>query len=184
MGLKDFIDMNNTITLEQLCSIYTSCSRTRALLFLPFLNATMSQYEINTPARKRMFLAQVGHESGQLTYVKELASGLAYEGRKDLGNTALGDGSTYKGRGLIQLTGKANYIAASLDLDLPLLDKPELLETPEYACRVAGWFWNKNNCNSLCDLGLFEELTKRINGGMNGYPDRYKLYQRALQAIN
>lgn len=171
------------MTLEQLCAIYTACPKTRAVLFLPFLNTTMTQYEINTPARQRMFLAQVGHESGQLRYVKELASGLAYEGRKDLGNTALGDGPKYKGRGLIQLTGKANYLAASLDLDLPLLDKPELLETPENACRVAGWFWNKNKLNSLCDLGLFEKLTKKINGGLNGYADRYKLYQKALIVI-
>jgi putative chitinase len=75
----------------------------------------------------RMFLAQIGHESGYLQYVQELASGKAYEGRADLGNTSPGDGVRYKGRGLIQITGKRNYALAGLALDLPLLEKPELL---------------------------------------------------------
>lgn len=151
--------------------------------FLGPLNATLDEFEINTPQRIRMFLAQIGHESGQLRYVKELASGEAYEGRKDLGNTSPGDGARYKGRGLIQITGRSNYALASLALGLPLLEKPELLEEDQNACRSAGWFWYKSNLNSLADMGLFREITKRINGGYNGYADRYKLYQRALEII-
>ena len=151
--------------------------------YLPYLNNTLDEFEINTPQRIRMFLAQVGHESGQLRYVKELSSGTAYEGRKDLGNTSPGDGTLYKGRGLIQITGKSNYALASLGLGLPLLEHPELLEEPENAVRSAGWYWYKRNLNSLADMGQFKEITRRINGGYNGYSDRYKLYQRAFNVI-
>ncbi len=130
-----------------------------------------------------MFLAQIGHESGQLRYVKELASGEAYEGRVDLGNTAPGDGVKYKGRGLIQITGKKNYALAGLGLDLPLLEKPELLEEDLNASRSAGWFWKNNNLNSFVDKNDFRGLTKAINGGYNGWEDRLKLYIRALEVI-
>lgn len=171
------------ITLEQLKKIYREAPESRLKLWVPHLNKTMEVYKINTPQRIRMFLAQVGHESGQLRYVREIATGEAYEGRKDLGNTSPGDGVKFKGRGLIQVTGKANYIACMMDLDLDLLNKPELLELPEYAAMSAGWFWKKKNLNDLCDMGMFETLTRRINGGLNGYADRYKLYQRAFDAV-
>jgi putative chitinase len=118
------------------------------------------------------FLAQVGHESGQLRYVLELASGKAYEGRADLGNTSPGDGVRYKGRGLIQITGKHNYVLCGLALDLPLLDTPELLEEPAYAAASAGWFWHNKNLNALADLDDLVKVTKRINGGTNGMLDR------------
>lgn len=171
------------ITKQQLQWIYKEADAKRVDRFLPHLNAVLEEFEINTPQRIRMFLAQIGHESGQLRYVRELASGEAYEGRKDLGNTAPGDGVRYKGRGLIQITGKSNYGLVSLALGLPLLEKPELLEEDRNACRSAGWFWYKSNLNALADMGLFREITKRINGGYNGYADRYKLYQRALEII-
>jgi putative chitinase len=171
------------LTSKQLQWIYKEADPKRVDRFLPHLNATLDEFEINTPQRIRMFLAQIGHESGQLRYVRELASGAAYEGRKDLGNTEPGDGVRYKGRGLIQITGRSNYGLASLGLGLPLLEKPELLEEDRNACRSAGWFWYKSNLNSLADMGLFREVTKRINGGYNGYADRYKLYQRALEII-
>lgn len=171
------------ITLAQLSKIYTAAPQARLERFLPHLNSTFDEFEINTPPRLRMFLAQIGHESGQLRYVKELASGEAYEGRKDLGNTSPGDGVRYKGRGLIQITGRANYALASLGLGLPLLQTPELLEEDQNACRSAGWFWYKSNLNSLADQGKFELMTRRINGGLNGYADRFKLYQRALKVL-
>lgn len=171
------------INLAQLQKIYREAPVEKLELFLPFLNSTMEEFEINTPRRIQMFLAQVGHESGQLRYLKELASGKAYEGRKDLGNTHIGDGVKYKGRGLIQLTGRSNYVLASLGLGLPLLEKPELLESPENAARVAGWFWYNKKLNGLADEGLFEKLTKAINGGLNGYADRYKLLQRAMEVV-
>lgn len=172
------------ITKEQLQKIYREAKPSLIDKYLNPLNQTFDKYEINTPQRIRMFLAQVGHESGQLRYSEELASGQAYEGRKDLGNTQPGDGQRYKGRGLIQLTGRRNYQLASIGLDTDLIAHPELLsESPEMSSLVAGWYWANNNLNALCDLGLFRELTRRINGGYNGYADRYKLYQRALEVI-
>lgn len=169
------------INAKQLALIYKEAPLARIERFVPHLNSTFDEFEINTPQRLRMFLAQIGHESGQLRYVRELASGEAYEGRKDLGNTSPGDGVRYKGRGLIQITGKSNYALVALALGLPLLEKPELLEEDSPACRSAGWYWYKKNLNALADQGLFQLITKRINGGLNGYADRFKLYQRALE---
>lgn len=171
------------VTAEQIKAIYKEAREERISTFLPFINKTLEKYSINTPTRIQYFLAQIGHESGQLNYEEELASGKAYENRKDLGNTSPGDGVRYKGRGLIQITGKNNYAALTLDLDVPFLDNPELLKQPQWAVESAGWFWNKNNLNSLCDLNLFQQLTRRINGGLNGYADRYKLLQRAMLVI-
>lgn len=183
MAQLDRYTTMNLITNKQLGYIYKEADPKRVDRFLQPLNDTMNEFEINTPQRMRIFLAQIGHESGQLRYVRELASGTAYEGRKDLGNTSPGDGVRYKGRGLIQITGKANYGLLSLALGLPLIEKPELLEEDVNACRSAGWFWYKKNLNSLADMGKFEEVTKRINGGLNGYADRYKLYQRAFEIV-
>lgn len=171
------------ISRLQLAWIYKEADQKLIDRFLDPINKTLEEFEINTPQRIRMFLAQIGHESGQLRYRKELASGAAYEGRKDLGNTKPGDGVRYKGRGLIQITGRNNYGLASLALGLPLLEKPELLEEDLNACRSAGWFWYKSNLNALADMGRFETITRRINGGMNGYSDRYKLYQRAFEIV-
>jgi putative chitinase len=171
------------ITLDQLRKVYSEAPLKRLEIFHPYLVETLKKYDINTPQRIRMFLAQIGHESGQLRYVVELASGESYEGRKNLGNTQTGDGVKYKGRGLIQITGRRNYALCGLGLDLPLLENPALLELPQHAADSAGWYWKNNNLNAVCDLGLFETLTRRINGGLNGYADRYKLYQRAFSAI-
>ena len=181
---KELNGMNITISKEQLSKIYTACPIKRIERFLPHINATLEEFEINTLQRIRMFLAQIGHESGQLRYVRELASGEAYEGRRDLGNTTPGDGVLYKGRGLIQITGKYNYGLVSLALGLPLLKNPKLLEEDGPATRSAGWFWYKSNLNALADQGKFQLITRRINGGLNGYADRYKLYQRAAEVIN
>lgn len=169
------------LTIDQLKKVYREAPIKRLELFLPHLNEAIELAELQTPQRLSMFLAQVGHESGQLRYTEEIASGQAYEGRVDLGNTLPGDGKKYKGRGLIQLTGKANYLAAMLDLDLDLLENPELLAQPREATMVAAWFWRYKNLNSYCDRGDFKGLTKRINGGYNGMKDREMLYQRAKE---
>lgn len=160
------------ISLAELLQCYPNVSKLRASLFLEHINRCLQQYGIDTPQRRCYFLAQMGHESGQLRYTEELASGKAYEGRQDLGNNQPGDGVRYKGRGLIQLTGKANYALCSLALSLPLLEKPELLSTPEHAVSSATWFWTNNKLNSYADKGDFIGLTKRINGGVNGLADR------------
>ncbi len=129
--------------------------------------------------RLRYFCAQVAHESCGLLYTKELASGKAYEGRKDLGNTEKGDGVRFKGRGYIQITGRANYAALAKDLKIDCVNHPEMLEQPRYALMPALWFWKKNNLNILADKDAFTEVTKRINGGTNGLEDRLKWLKEA-----
>lgn len=155
----------------------------RAVNFAAPLTATMSEFEIDTPRRQAAFLAQLAHESGSLRYVKEIADGTAYEGRKDLGNTSPGDGVKYKGRGLIQITGKANYRACGHALGLDLLASPELLETPENASRSAGWFWQWKNLNQHADADRFGSLTRAINGGYNGLDDRIQHWLRIRKVL-
>jgi len=177
------------MTREQLKAIFTHATDKRIYLFLEPLNETMERYEINTPLRQAHFLSQVGHESGELHYVRELASGKAYDtGKlaKALGNTpeADGDGQRYKGRGLIQITGTANYRTLGADLGEDFLAHPELLETPHYAALSAGWFWNKKNLNSFADQDAIKTITKRINGGVNGLEDRKRLLEIAKKVLN
>ena len=147
------------------------------------LNAAMDEFEINTPEREAAFLAQLAHESGGFRYVRELASGEAYEGRADLGNTQEGDGVRFKGRGLIQITGRANYAACGVALGLDLLGHPELLESDENACRSAAWFWKTHRLNEIADKGDFLLITKRINGGTRGYQERIAYWEKAKDAL-
>lgn len=151
--------------------------------YLDFLNDAMDEYAINSPLRQAAFLAQLAHESGELRYVRELASGRAYEGRLDLGNTQAGDGIKYRGRGLIQLTGRHNYQKLSNAFGVDFVTSPELLEEPKWACMSAGWFWGNRNLNAAADVKDFAKITKIINGGYNGYDSRKKYYQRALTAL-
>lgn len=170
------------MTLDQLIKIMPN-ARAKAGIFLPALNAAMAEFGINTPARQASFLAQLAHESGQLVYVRELASGAAYEGRKDLGNVQPGDGVRFRGRGLIQVTGRTNYAACGKALGLDLLTKPELLEQTVNACRSAGWFWQSRGLSALADAGDQFAVTRRINGGTNGLAERlafFKVAQRVL----
>lgn len=180
------------ITEKQLQQILPSAG-TKAGVFVPGLNATMGKYAIITRLRMAAFIAQIGHESGQLRYVRELGNN-AYLAKYDtgrlaqrLGNTpeADGDGQLYRGRGLIQVTGRANYEACSEALfgDSRLLNTPELLEQPVYAAMSAGWFWQRAGLNTLADKGDFLTITKRINGGTNGLDERKALYQRALEVL-
>lgn len=155
----------------------------RAALYLAPLNNAMREFGIDTPARQASFLAQVGHESAQLRYVRELASGAAYEGRSDLGNVVAGDGVRFKGRGLLQVTGRANYAACGVALGLNLLAAPQLLEQPVAACRSAGWYWQSRGLNRLADAGDQERVTRRINGGVNGLADRLALFQVARKVL-
>ncbi len=171
------------ITLTELQEIMPYSSM-RAHAFLEPLNKAMHEFEISSSVVREMaFLAQIAHESGSLRYVRELASGSAYEGRKDLGNTEPGDGVRYKGRGLIQVTGRANYKSCGDALGLDLIDQPELLEQPVNACRSAGWFWKSRGLNELADKGDFKLITRRINGGYNGFADRQAFYNRAQQVL-
>ena len=144
-------------------------------LFYPFLLKAMEEYFINTPNRMKFFLAQIGHESGGLKYMEELASGEAYEGRKDLGNFNPGDGVKYKGRGLIQITGAYNYSVVSSALNHDFLKYPEHLSEPRWAVWSATWYWWYHGLNKVADIGTlksFKTATKLINGGYNGLKDR------------
>ncbi|MBL7231804.1 MAG: glycoside hydrolase family 19 protein, partial [Pseudomonas sp.] len=147
----------------------------------------MSKYGIVTIARIAAFIAQVGHESGQLRYVREIwgptAQQAGYEGRADLGNTVKGDGSKYRGRGLVQITGRANYAACGEALGLDLINQPELLEQPQHAAMSAAWFWSTKGLNTLADKGEFVKITRRVNGGVNGLEDRQRLYAQAQKVL-
>lgn len=153
--------------------------------FLPHLNDTMATFEIDTPMRQAHFLAQIAHESGSLRYVREIASGKAYEGRKDLGNLMPGDGPKFKGRGLIQLTGRINYSAFNdfTKKEYNLLEHPERVEQPDLAALVAGWFWNRNKLNELADQDQLLKITQKINGGFNGLEDRTEHLERAKSVL-
>lgn len=148
------------------------------------LNPAMAAGSITTPPRVAAFLAQILHESGSFQFLRELASGAAYEGRKDLGNTQPGDGVRYKGRGFIQLTGRANFRSAGSDLGLDLENNPDLAEQPDIAARLAVWFWNKKNLNAKADAGDFVGITRAINGGTRGLQDRTRLYESAKQVLS
>lgn len=154
--------------------------------YLPYLNAAMVEGSINTCHRMSAFLAQLAHESLQFTYMEEIASGAAYEGRLDLGNTQPGDGMRYKGRGPIQLTGRANYREAGQALGLPLEANPQMVSTPEVGFRTSVWFWTKHKLNSLADLGTlsgFTQITRKINGGLNGQADRENYWNKARSVL-
>ena len=115
--------------------------------------------------------------------MRELASGQAYESRADLGNVRPGDGVRFRGRGLLQVTGRANYAACGKALGLDLLAQPELLEQTVNACRSAGWFWQTRGLNALADAGDQLKVTRRINGGVNGLAERLALYQAARKVL-
>lgn len=180
------------MTLEQLQQVFPH-ARSLAGVFISTLNLAMLNRQINTPKRAAAFLAQVGHESGQLLYVRELGSD-QYFSKYDtgtlaarLGNTpeADGDGQQYRGRGLIQITGRRNYLTCSQALfgDDRLLKQPQLLEQPQWACESAAWFWQSNGLNELADNDQFTTITRRINGGLNGLENRLQLWARAKAVL-
>lgn len=159
----------------------------RTLKWADPISAAMALWGIDSDARQAAFIAQVGHESGRLVYVCELwgptPAQSRYEGRTDLGNTQTGDGKRFMGRGLIQITGRANYQRAGVALGIDCVSAPELLEQPDSAALVSAWFWNVHGLNELADAGDFRTITQRINGGMNGYTDRLALLALAKSAL-
>ena len=154
----------------------------------------MRAYSITTPKRVAPFLAQITHESGGFKWLREIGSD-SYLSKYDtgklaerLGNTpeADGDGQLYCGRGLIQLTGRANYARAGKDLCLPLLTNPDMAEKPFVAARLACWFWDSRKLNALADSGdnmAFLRITKKINGGLNGLEDRLRRWSKAREVL-
>lgn len=154
-----------------------------AARWFPYVESALFEFGILQPQRIAMWLAQVGHESGGFFYTREIASGKAYEGRKDLGNTQPGDGERFRGRGLIQITGRANYKQAGDALDVNLIENPEMLESDELAARSAAWFWHSRNLNRFADAGDAVGATKIINGGTNGLDDRKRRWEVAKRIL-
>ncbi|CAB5194961.1 COG3179 Predicted chitinase [uncultured Caudovirales phage] len=181
--------------------------------FIP-LEFTCEKFDINTPERLAGFLSQLSHESGGFRFTSEnlnyradaltrvwpsrfppgiaesyamqpeKIANRAYCDRMGNGDEASGDGWKYRGRGLIQLTGKDNYAAFSLDADNEALVNPDLVAEPELAALSAGWFWSKNGLNALADAKDIVGMTKRINGGTNGLDDRQMRYSRLMSVLS
>lgn len=205
------------ITEQQLLQILPN-ARPVAGIFVPALNRAMARWKIDSPVRQAAFIAQVGHESGQLrrlvenlnysaealvrtwpsrftaqnagvyTRQPEKIANRVYGGRMGNGPEASGDGWRYRGRGLIQLTGRDNYRAAGQVLGLPLLEKPELLEQPEHAAQSAAWWWATHGLNELADAGRFSDIGSIINTGKpgrvpHGAAERKALYDLAVRVL-
>jgi putative chitinase len=196
------------ITSEQLTKLGIDAK------WLQPLNDTFAKFEINTPARMASFIGQCQHESGNFKFLEEnlnysaaritqvwpriplakaqeaVAKGkaaiaeLIYGHRADLGNTKDGDGGAFFGRGIVQLTGRANYTAFANGIGKPeIIENPSLVATPEYACLSAGWFWNTRKLNAYADTGDYTTMTKRINGGVLGLAERQNNIKKALSVL-
>jgi putative chitinase len=161
-------------------------------LYLPFINKVMEIYEIDTPLRASAFLAQIAHESAELRFMEEIWGPTAQQKKyeppsdlaKSLGNTQSGDGFRYRGRGPIQITGRANYKKYGDLLGVDLVGNPDLAATPQFAFSTAGLFWKLNRLNELADVQDFTTITKRINGGLTGLQERQKYYEVAKDVLS
>ena len=172
------------VTDDELRQIMPNLPAAKRADYLPFIQQAMAEFDITSYLRETAFLAQLAHESAELRYMEEIASGAAYEGRANLGNTQPGDGKRYKGRGPIQLTGRANYTKYGQLLGLDLVNNPTVAATKEVGFRIAGQYWKLNGLNELADAQNFKQITKRINGGYNGLDDRIKYYERAKKVLS
>lgn len=179
------------LTELQLAQIMPHASQVRRRDFLPFLDAAMAKYEINTAGRAAAFLAQLAHESGELRWMEELWGPTPAQKRYEpqsalatsLGNSEAGDGKRFKGRGPIQITGRSNYGKYGKLLGVDLVAQPELAASPAYGFAIAGVYWQRNGLNELADEGDFKQITKRINGGFNGLAEREEYYRKAKAAL-
>jgi len=159
----------------------------------PYVPVTNSPFEISlrkaaigvkiVGAELAAFLGQCAVESAKFTTTKEFADGSQYEGRKDLGNVKPGDGVRYKGRGFIQITGRANYTAAAKDLGIDLVNHPELVEKPDVATKVSLWYWKTRVQPKISNFTNTKAVTKKVNGGVNGLQQRTKL-TKSFQVAN
>ena len=162
-------------------------SGTRAAIYAGPLSQAMDEFQINVPRRIAAFLATIAEESWELQYVKEVTDGHLYEPpskiAQELGNTQPGDGAKYIGRGLGQATGRWMYGALQKSLNLPLIDRPELLEEIEPACRSAAWIWQSKKLNAMADGDQFGACCYRWNGGYNGLDARIGYWLRARTVL-
>lgn len=177
--------MKYDITPELLKRI-AGASGTKKIIdgLVQYLPDVMDEYEINTKLRIAHFLGQLAHESDHFRTLQEYATGDAYEGRRDLGNTKRGDGRRYKGRGPIQITGRYNYRKYGNLLGVDLEGNPELATTPEIGTKIAALFWSENGLNEWADKDNLKVITRRINGGYNGLQDRFDKVDRAKNLLS
>lgn len=168
------------INKPQLLRAVPNLYKTRVDDFVKTFNEWSDTFGINTPLRAVHYLAQVFHESAALHYTEEIASGKAYEGREDLGNIQKGDGVKFKGRGFIQITGRANYQAyANSEYCVgDLMKHPEWLSKSPGNQKASMWFWKTKGLNELADKDDIRAITKKVNGGYNGLADRMFYYRR------
>eukprot|EP01107_Rhizomastix_libera_P018275 TRINITY_DN92_c0_g1_i1.p1 TRINITY_DN92_c0_g1~~TRINITY_DN92_c0_g1_i1.p1 ORF type:complete len:193 (+),score=32.28 TRINITY_DN92_c0_g1_i1:417-995(+) len=172
------------LTSSQLKQMAPSLSDSKADEYLPYINAAMNKFNINTPKRVAHFMAQLLHESGELKWMEEFATGKAYEGRRDLGNTQKGDGVKYKGRGPIQVTGRDAYKKCGAAIGADLVSNPKLLVQPQYGFMGSAWVYAEwKDCNPLADKDNIVGITKKINGGSNGLADRKKKLALAKKVL-
>jgi predicted chitinase len=182
------------LTSEQLSTIMPKLAAERNAALLPFLTAAASEFGIGTPARTAAFVAQLAHESAQFRFMEEIWGPTAAQRRYEpetslsatLGNTETGDGFRFKGRGPIQITGRANYRRFGDLLGLDLVSTPEQAAQPSVAFRIAALFWSKKGLNELADRvtpEAFKEITRRINGGFNGLAERERFYEIAKSVL-
>lgn len=187
------------ITAEQIIKICPNVNAQALSAYMPFMGGMLTKYGINTEPRVGAFISNVDIESAHFKAVLEFDSGKQYEGRKDLGNTQPGDGVKFKGRGLIQITGRNNYKACSIALfgNECLLITPSLLEAPKWALESACWYWrDAKNINAVCDepedwhkpgvhnYKKFQYVCLLVNGGFNDYAARLANYERARTVLN
>jgi putative chitinase len=179
-----------TIQSDMLTAIAPQSAKARILdqkiitdAAVPALNTQLGAAGIDTELRVAHFLAQTCEESDGFCTTEEYASGAAYEGRRDLGNTQLGDGVRFKGRGLIMITGRYNYTDYGKSLGLPLLIQPALAGCPVNAVKIAIAFWTKHELNVFADKDDIETITRRINGGLNGLATRQTYLVRAMRLL-
>lgn len=177
-------DLSNlNLSIAQLTEIAAFADPAQVeLLYYPILR-TLAEFDLTTPLRQAHFLAQLCHESGSFNYLEELASGEDYEWRDDLGNVQAGDGVRFKGRGLIQITGRTNYGDCGDALGHDLIANPTHLANPDLACRSAGWFWNTRHLSAFADRDDVDTITYRINGGYNGYDERVEFLHAAKAVL-
>jgi predicted chitinase len=178
---------SGSLTEQALAQIMPNLKADKRAAFFPFLTGAMAEFAINTPARQAAFLAQLAHESAEFRFMEEIwgptPAQKRYEGRRDLGNTQPGDGFRYKGRGPIQVTGRANYKRYGDLLGIDLVGSPQLAATPEVGFRIAGLYWRTNGINAMADRQDIVAVTRAINGGTNGLDDRKKYYDRARRVL-
>jgi putative chitinase len=179
-----------TIQSDMLTAIAPQSAKARILdqkiitdAAVPALNTQLGAAGIDTELRVAHFLAQTCEESDGFCTTEEYASGAAYEGRRDLGNTQPDDGVRFKGRGLIMITGRYNYTDYGKSLGLPLLIQPALAGCPVNAVKIAIAFWTKHELNVFADKDDIETITRRINGGLNGLATRQTYLVRAMPLL-